>query len=870
MSFGFSVGDFIAIAEKAREVYNRCKSGPKRYESLAQHVHFLQKVLEETTTSFKDDTTSSVAGASSLISAQQACRTVLYEVEACLDKYAEMGESNPGVVERIKFAAKDVDGLKDKLSAVALQLNLGLVSHMNLSQARVERALDRFMQKRETTVQLSTGTTQYVSDKISPGISETASKNTNGSGKENRGGSESTLISPPSDVKASADQSRLASNTEAADKPPVSRSIDHHAFSSAEKHSKTRQHMQAEPERKFSPLASYGSYFPTESQHSSDVSSYLNSTDRLPNRVMTESSPTELSEPVDSESTGQTLDVKDLLAPIFQGDLAAKDEEAEVLNRFRRAFRLLKPSQLSCPTSEEVSLLCKELFTETSVPLSERFRFVDRLLPKASAYREINEKTFVYIMQGVRACTIGCRKMFVSENIDKGHQKLLSQELSKLHKEAEAIPPWCFKMSKVGDLQEYYDEISETEVDKRPLIRLKYATFTSANIRARNLLKYLDAVDRWSNEELLKGFGTEITPALQIMRAGLSIFGALGREDKKNLMSDLDQALIEFSFTRKEFLRVSDEELDESKDDLKTELSELSQLLERHSDGYKALEMALQVCDLILKRIQGFLSFLTDIGTHISSPGSNFFPIVRYRHGYVKAGSELMMDVVKQWNQVVANAIFAHRGQKDNHLLNKYAVRFIKGNVERQQKKIHDLSVSPWGGRIISAQVKGYNKEKECTLKVSIDNPRQRKVLPNTKPVRSILSWENIQELPGIVKRGPEYTCIKLLQSSIIIVELRRASNNPFKSKDEKLGQWKWRRNLQSSASFEDRVHGVHTITQEATKGNPYEIQLVFEMDDESRVSDEIKERRKVHWTNALVEDSLIFETYELEQKKVD
>jgi len=47
MSFGFSVGDFIAVSEKTWTIYRACKGAPGEFQELSRELSSLHTILHE-------------------------------------------------------------------------------------------------------------------------------------------------------------------------------------------------------------------------------------------------------------------------------------------------------------------------------------------------------------------------------------------------------------------------------------------------------------------------------------------------------------------------------------------------------------------------------------------------------------------------------------------------------------------------------------------------------------------------------------------------------------------------------------------------------------------------------------------------------
>ncbi|KAF2727864.1 hypothetical protein EJ04DRAFT_529083 [Polyplosphaeria fusca] len=148
MSFGFAVGDFITVADRAVVIYRKCKAAPDDYASLTHHVHTLATVLEDTRSFLDAEVPSSPLRLEALVSAREGCRTTLNEVEAFLDKHVDVTKTkNRNYIRIAKFIAKDLDGLKLKLWSNTNLLQLSLASLTNLSLIGVQTALDLILQE---------------------------------------------------------------------------------------------------------------------------------------------------------------------------------------------------------------------------------------------------------------------------------------------------------------------------------------------------------------------------------------------------------------------------------------------------------------------------------------------------------------------------------------------------------------------------------------------------------------------------------------------------------------------------------------------------------------------------------------------------
>ncbi|CAI6292946.1 unnamed protein product [Periconia digitata] len=142
MSFGFAIGDFIAVGDKAWDLYQKCKSAKGDYETLDDHVRILHDVLKEVNAFVSEGDIPEVQNErSSLVAARENCRATLKELDAFLIRHAGLvNESRKRKFELAKFIVKDVKSLKAKLdhSTKLLQLSLQSLQMYSVNEIRSE------------------------------------------------------------------------------------------------------------------------------------------------------------------------------------------------------------------------------------------------------------------------------------------------------------------------------------------------------------------------------------------------------------------------------------------------------------------------------------------------------------------------------------------------------------------------------------------------------------------------------------------------------------------------------------------------------------------------------------------------------------
>jgi hypothetical protein len=146
MSFGYSVGDFIAIGQLTWSVYKSCREAPGEFQELARQLSSLHTTLHE----LEDDANSPT----SLLNRRGADRkseleallgnlsTTLSQLDDIVKRYRSLGSLQKKTWDRVKFATKDLADLRSKLQIHITSINLFVSSLSAGSLARIESLLD--------------------------------------------------------------------------------------------------------------------------------------------------------------------------------------------------------------------------------------------------------------------------------------------------------------------------------------------------------------------------------------------------------------------------------------------------------------------------------------------------------------------------------------------------------------------------------------------------------------------------------------------------------------------------------------------------------------------------------------------------------
>jgi hypothetical protein len=161
MSFGYSVGDFVAIGNLTWTIYRACKDAPGEFQELARELGTLHTILHELEDEAKRPTSLLNRRGSSrkaeLDTLLRNSSNVLKQIEDIVDRYHSLGRDQRRTWDRVKFATEDLVALRTKLSFHINGINLFISGLSAGSLARIEMVLEELVKdikhgKKETTV----------------------------------------------------------------------------------------------------------------------------------------------------------------------------------------------------------------------------------------------------------------------------------------------------------------------------------------------------------------------------------------------------------------------------------------------------------------------------------------------------------------------------------------------------------------------------------------------------------------------------------------------------------------------------------------------------------------------------------------------
>ncbi|MCJ1455007.1 hypothetical protein MMC28_005361 [Mycoblastus sanguinarius] len=138
MSFGFGVGDFIAVGGLCWKVYKKCKDSSGNYAELSGEVSALYTVIKETEELLSQQGLTQEQQAK-LDTCRQGCEAVLKNLDGLLIKYESLGTKSQRTFDRIGLGNEDINGIRLRLIS-----NVSMLDAFNntSSHARLEKKLN--------------------------------------------------------------------------------------------------------------------------------------------------------------------------------------------------------------------------------------------------------------------------------------------------------------------------------------------------------------------------------------------------------------------------------------------------------------------------------------------------------------------------------------------------------------------------------------------------------------------------------------------------------------------------------------------------------------------------------------------------------
>lgn len=151
MSFGFSPGDFIAVAKLAKSIYKACKNGPSEYKEICSEAKSLRFALE----GLAEDANSpdsalnrkGIKRKGELDEIVANCRMTMTMLQTFVDQHSKLMSNGNNKLVRVwgsyKVGSSDLDSIRGKLTFYTSTISMFLLSLQGTTLSRIETKLDR-------------------------------------------------------------------------------------------------------------------------------------------------------------------------------------------------------------------------------------------------------------------------------------------------------------------------------------------------------------------------------------------------------------------------------------------------------------------------------------------------------------------------------------------------------------------------------------------------------------------------------------------------------------------------------------------------------------------------------------------------------
>jgi hypothetical protein len=115
MSFGFGLGDIIALSALAWNCYESCRDSSEQFQRILGEVGNLKAVLDETMEAVQDNRPLSPTREERLMRVMEECQQVLIDLEKLLNSYESMNTQIQRTWDRFRFGMEDVASVRSRL-----------------------------------------------------------------------------------------------------------------------------------------------------------------------------------------------------------------------------------------------------------------------------------------------------------------------------------------------------------------------------------------------------------------------------------------------------------------------------------------------------------------------------------------------------------------------------------------------------------------------------------------------------------------------------------------------------------------------------------------------------------------------------------
>ena len=125
MSFGYGVGDIMAVSRLALKVYTAYKDAPDDYRNIADEVKSLHIIINKAARHFESTALSNTIQQEGK-EVLEGCQNVFKDLDALIEKYNALAPANANtsqVFRRIKLGTEDIVTLRARLTSNTILLN---------------------------------------------------------------------------------------------------------------------------------------------------------------------------------------------------------------------------------------------------------------------------------------------------------------------------------------------------------------------------------------------------------------------------------------------------------------------------------------------------------------------------------------------------------------------------------------------------------------------------------------------------------------------------------------------------------------------------------------------------------------------------
>ena len=146
MSFGYGVGDIMAVSRLALKVYTAYKDAPDDYRNIADEAKSLHIIIEEAPRHFESTTLSNKKqqrGKEVL----EGCQNVLKDLDALIEKYNALAPANANtsqVFRRIRLGTEDIVTLRARLTSNTTLLN-SFIQRLDIATITINITIEYIM-----------------------------------------------------------------------------------------------------------------------------------------------------------------------------------------------------------------------------------------------------------------------------------------------------------------------------------------------------------------------------------------------------------------------------------------------------------------------------------------------------------------------------------------------------------------------------------------------------------------------------------------------------------------------------------------------------------------------------------------------------